>query len=749
MLLKNIKVVGLRSIEQTQMLGCGGLNVLIGKNNAGKSNLLSAITAFFNVVSSGDILNIRPLFKEEVDFFNKNTSKPIEVMCCFAIDSLQSAQIISSISADYPQVRNVVSALSESKFVKATVKYFYQPSPFGLVTSIALSSSTDAPQDPGDSLVYQVTDIVAPQLYERFVQTSKEKDDLRDFTKAADAITSDIYGSIRRDALSERTRPSPVRFYLDRYFPGRLREEIASTIEQDLVRSDNYSEFRAALSERISSGANHIKSIEKAPVAGDILTVGGQEHVVPTYVTEICRRFAEVRLLYQRERREPIGPLDAQQLLSLRVQKGGDRLFRAFQQTVNALIGVEVDAFEDVAVRDLLRRGPSEERRAQLDVDNFLIQVNGSGIKEALRLLLDVELAKPSIMLIEEPEVHLHPALETSMRRYLKKISDASQIFLTTHSTNFIDSGEYSSIYFVTKRDNRTNATLVTSEEAAEVLPEDLGLRPSSLFMFEKLIFVEGPSDEDVIREWAAILLKNLSQAGIGFISLGGSRNIKHFAAKKTTDFLNRRGVDLWFVLDRDEKESEQIAKLRQALGPRCNIRTLPVREIENYLVKTEPLARYISSRSIPNQKTILNISVDAVQSAIDECSGKLRDFTLAKTLLSRLNAPVYVYADLRACETLEKMTVAIKESMSQGADALAQRVDCVERTLRELTPDFDRSWKDNKLKIVPGTELLDAVFKKFGLAYMKTRDARGIAAAMTPDEVPAEIKAFLDDVIL
>src|SRR5205085_3424433 len=127
-------------------------------------------------------------------------------------------------------------------------------------------------------------------------------------------------------------------------------------------------------------------------------------------------------------------------------------------------------------------RAPGE-RRARLDADNFLVQVNGSGIKEALRLLIDIELEKPSIMLIEEPEIHLHPALEMSMRRYLKSRSEKSQIFLTTHSTNFIDSGEYSSIYFVTKTNCATISTLLSADELVDVLPQELGLKPSSLFM--------------------------------------------------------------------------------------------------------------------------------------------------------------------------------------------------------------------------------------------------------------------------
>ncbi|NER06645.1 MAG: AAA family ATPase, partial [Okeania sp. SIO3C4] len=33
------------------------------------------------------------------------------------------------------------------------------------------------------------------------------------------------------------------------------------------------------------------------------------------------------------------------------------------------------------------------------------------------------EFEQPNILLIEEPEIHLHPALEISMMRYLKRIT--------------------------------------------------------------------------------------------------------------------------------------------------------------------------------------------------------------------------------------------------------------------------------------------------------------------------------------
>jgi predicted ATP-dependent endonuclease of OLD family len=43
MRIRSIEMRRFRSIESASLQACGGLNVLIGKNNAGKSNVLAAI----------------------------------------------------------------------------------------------------------------------------------------------------------------------------------------------------------------------------------------------------------------------------------------------------------------------------------------------------------------------------------------------------------------------------------------------------------------------------------------------------------------------------------------------------------------------------------------------------------------------------------------------------------------------------------------------------------------------------------
>lgn len=54
MKLKNVRVMGFRSIDEVAIEEIGDLNVLIGKNNSGKSNLLISINSFFLLLVSID-----------------------------------------------------------------------------------------------------------------------------------------------------------------------------------------------------------------------------------------------------------------------------------------------------------------------------------------------------------------------------------------------------------------------------------------------------------------------------------------------------------------------------------------------------------------------------------------------------------------------------------------------------------------------------------------------------------------------
>ena len=402
------------------------------------------------------------------------------------------------------------------------------------------------------------------------------------------------------------------------------------------------------------------------------------------------------------------------------------------QSRVAELLGVQMDAFESQVTELAVRRAP-----AILDVDDFVIQANGSGIREALRVVLDYEFEKPDLLLIEEPEVHLHPALEITMMQYLQRISADCQVFLTTHSSNFLDTADLRNVYLITK-DQATHAQLLNVEEAEEAIPQELGIRLSSVFMYDRLVFVEGSSDEQVLRTFAATLGLNLSRTAVAFIPIGGARNFAHYASADTLGFLSKRRVRVHFILDRDERDSVEIDKLRSRLGSLGDLRVLERRELENYLLSSEALARYLTTR------TGDHIDADDISAILAEACQTLVATSVERRVLRLACSPVIPDRNAVLKRRDSSFTDALVAELTTAERILAERKESIAQLLETAENDLKTVSPEDLLLVLPGEEILVAVFQKFSTSFSKKSDGPKIAAEMREDEIPQEIADLL-----
>ena len=73
----------------------------------------------------------------------------------------------------------------------------------------------------------------------------------------------------------------------------------------------------------------------------------------------------------------------------------------------------------------------------------FMLAEMSDGTVEALLLALLISLPKeisPTLLAIDEPEVNLHPAWQKSLARWLQMSDSFNQCFISTHSSDFLDS---------------------------------------------------------------------------------------------------------------------------------------------------------------------------------------------------------------------------------------------------------------------------------------------------------------------
>jgi predicted ATP-dependent endonuclease of OLD family len=722
-----------RSIEQVDVPTCGALNVLIGKNNSGKSNVLSAISIFFQCLGRGSAVTLNPPVGDEIDFFERDTRQPIEIELTFCLSVEERSVLGRDIAAETPQMKNAVDALAELPALSCTLAITPPPTRFGYISSIVVGPTPAGtlPEKPNRNLL-TIAPAAAEELRANLSVSQRSARDEEALRRLLTTIDADDW---RRIKASEGGRPPFPYLFRNMTFGSSPSAEIQELVTGLFSTCGSFAEFEGGIQSASSRFHAAAEAAATRPLANFVGTFSGEQSALPGYANRLLTSLAGTKVLYLTEQRKAIGREEATRLLSLKVKRGGAEDLQRIQQTVAALLDVKIDAFESSAGG---RRGDTP--LAELDVNNFLVEVNGSGIREALRLVLDVEFRQPNILLVEEPETHLHPALETGMMRYLQRISSQCQVFLSTHSTNFLDTGEMKNVYLVSK-EGSTSVQPLNIEAAEAELPRELGIRLSSVFMFDRLVFVEGASDEDILREWADKLEVNLSQQNVGFIHMGGVRNFTHFASQATMAFLSHRRVRMWFVLDRDEKDRGDVEKVVKALDGRAETAVLRKREIENYLIVPRAIRKLMEIKSEKPAK----LSESDIVKAIDECADELKELAVEKRVVKSVCGPVYASA-VRVLEGDSKLPVAQRtiEELDRMAAEIENRKKTIEKSLAEARSDVEREWPRRKTELVPGDLLLDRVMRRAGLRFRKEKDGARLARVMTKDELDEEMTKLI-----
>ncbi|NER04361.1 MAG: hypothetical protein F6K17_17970, partial [Okeania sp. SIO3C4] len=271
----------------------------------------------------------------------------------------------------------------------------------------------------------------------------------------------------------------------------------------------------------------------------------------------------------------------------------------------------------------------------------------------------------------------------------------------------------------------------------------------SSLFMFDRLVFVEGKSDEDVIREWASKLGVNFSQANVGFVIMGGVRNFAHFATETTLSFLTKRQVKMWFLLDRDEKEDSEVSKLQSRLGNHAKLKVLSKREIENYLIFPNTIRKFIQSKKELEGKPIDELpEIDEISNKIEECAEKLKQLSIEKRIIKKLPKLIYpseknLLKDPYSNTIIERINLEINSNIKK----LEESKKDTENIYNKILSEVDKNWNYKKLDIVPGDLLLDQVCQIYNVRFNKTKDASRMAALMDKDKIDSEICKIIKEI--
>jgi len=316
-----------------------------------------------------------------------------------------------------------------------------------------------------------------------------------------------------------------------------------------------------------------------------VATVGGLSVEEPVYQPDY------IETLLGRQK-----PGDVIRNLLLQASKGA--AWESLSKSVTRLFGVEL----------LVPQTPGGqivcEYRQGSAGPNFDLLSAGSGFQQVLLLLASLFTRKGSVVLVDEPDAHLHVFLQDSIFAELNKAAAEtnSQLVIATHSEVIFNSAAPEQLCVMMGKPRRLASTADVQKlrQAVAVLQQSDIVAALST---PGILYLEGYTDLNLLREWARILnhpLKDyLSRTPFWRGKQSPVRQDApevpvndHFDALRLVD---EQITGVWLVdADGKQKIPPSPAPERHKLNRACWTRY----ETESYLVHPASLARFIDKQT-------------------------------------------------------------------------------------------------------------------------------------------------------
>ena len=309
MRLESISIQNFKILEEQSITNPTALNVFVGKNNSGKSNILKAIDLFFQFFSTDTISKQLRQLNSQLDFFDRDTDRKIQICCELSLGE-QTSTVIRALSESAPQFSKLFEQNPNNASLSITLTSVYEEGEiFTYLASIYLS----------DAKTYElisIDDAAGYELLKRTQYLNTLETDKAGLQKFLDRFDSDDWAMMRRDSKgapnSRPQRPSLGRF-LARFFDD-IRPDTMANVERILQASDSYSSFREEISKFIDSIDEEKTNTNEQETENAITTFSGKQYQIPNLYWDIVKIVRHINILHLKDRREPIGQTEAEKL---------------------------------------------------------------------------------------------------------------------------------------------------------------------------------------------------------------------------------------------------------------------------------------------------------------------------------------------------------------------------------------------------------------------------------------------------
>jgi AAA15 family ATPase/GTPase len=490
-----------------------GKNIIVGKNNAGKSNIIKAIDLVLGESS--------PTWHKSEnitanDFFNGDTSKPIFIFCELTRDlteKLNYEEIYKCFGFKYHAYITewVKNEKGKNVPIKAPVLHTLDQSSFG-----SFIGSLDAVMNIGEDDEGIDSQYVNPKLKNQGT-----------FESALEDKFSFAFG-FRAYQLGNGKFHKEIRFFFRQNENAEWVMAFSAPVRNELLQSAIIHSFRDPANElRINQWSWFGKLLKEYIKADDP---------------------------------------DLRNAFDL-LKSASNGVFKELQEEINNS-KVKV-AFPDTSITFQFNPDTKIDiyKSALIYVNdgfNSLLQDKGSGIQSAVIIGLynyytnNIAHSSSSLLAVEEPEIYLHPQARRVISHRIDDFlqGNKNQVIITTHSTEFITSAHENLNIIVTKKQNQLGTkaknTKFDSSKEKQILVKS---QNAEMFFADKVILVEG-GDKYVIESIAKFYGANvnvdlgenwINEHNISIIAVGGKTEFWKYVKK-----LNELEIPVFVLSDFD-----------------------------------------------------------------------------------------------------------------------------------------------------------------------------------------------------
>lgn len=394
--------------------------------------------------------------------------------------------------------------------------------------------------------------------------------------------------------------------------------------------------------------------------------------------------------------------------------------YDVLQRTLQERFGAQLAG---VAFNEFLDQFVSSDYRAE-DGGRHDLYSAGSGFVQVVQLLTFILLRDANVVLLDEPDAHLHSSLQRVVVEVLDDLSRERQmqVIISTHSKEIINFVDPTRLIFIERGGHQA------APYAADVTPmtilRSLGAIDNvdayALVKNRRCLFVEGTDDATILGRFAAKLgIRALTgDDRVVTVPVGGADRFEHVQQLDVFESMLGEPVETLEIRDRDGRTDDH-RELAVERSPRPLI-VLERDSIESYLLEPRVISRVVGEVSTEKG---------------GEAAPEPEDIT---ALMSNVSDELRATTEDRVAERyafdvnyFSKERVSIQTANQEARAFVADRWDTLEQ----------------RLQVVSGKRLLGAVRARIQDLYGVNFGNERLAETFEADEIPNELRDALQQV--